>query len=152
MIVTRAQILAEAESWRKTPFRWQASVKGRGCDCRGFIFGVARELGLPEAKVGAVGVANYNKSFKAAQMLDGLERAMWRTEDPQPGDVIAMLLGAGEKAPRHLGILLEDGRMLHCYGKGPPVARCVISAPLNAHWPTHSFWTWPSLGEAASGH
>jgi cell wall-associated NlpC family hydrolase len=37
-------VAAEALTWIGTPFVWGQSVKERGCDCKGLIAGVAREL------------------------------------------------------------------------------------------------------------
>lgn len=143
MIVTREAIIAEAWRWHGTPHRWQQSVRGKGCDCRGFVFGVARALNLPEAEVPEVGVSNYNTKFSPDQLLSGLEKALRRTESPQPGDVLLMVMGR-IKAPRHLGIMTTPGRMLHSYGRGPEQ---VIESPICRLWPVHSYWTWPSLGD-----
>jgi hypothetical protein len=38
---TRDAVIAEARSWLGTPWHHQASLKGVGCDCIGFIRGVA---------------------------------------------------------------------------------------------------------------
>src|ERR1700682_1205564 len=49
VMVTRAQIVAEARSWLGTPFLHQNSMKAAGCDCIGLIRGVFREVGLKSA-------------------------------------------------------------------------------------------------------
>ncbi len=38
---TRAALLTEARTWIGTPWHHQAAVKGAGCDCIGFVRGVA---------------------------------------------------------------------------------------------------------------
>ncbi len=38
---TRAALIAEARTWIGTPWHHQAAVKGAGCDCIGFVRGVA---------------------------------------------------------------------------------------------------------------
>lgn len=46
-MVSRSQIVTEARLWLGTPWQHQASLKGVGADCIGFVGGVALELGLP---------------------------------------------------------------------------------------------------------
>jgi hypothetical protein len=41
-------IAAEALQWIGTPFVWDQSAKAHGCDCKGLIAGVLREIGRPE--------------------------------------------------------------------------------------------------------
>ena len=36
------EIVTAARGWIGTPFRWEASVKGVGCDCRGLLAGLDR--------------------------------------------------------------------------------------------------------------
>jgi hypothetical protein len=48
-MTTAADFVAETRAWLGTPFHWQASRKGVGCDCKGLVWGVARALGMPEA-------------------------------------------------------------------------------------------------------
>jgi cell wall-associated NlpC family hydrolase len=43
-------VAAEVEKWNRTPFHEQQATKGRGCDCKGLLWGVARDLGFPEAE------------------------------------------------------------------------------------------------------
>lgn len=143
MMVTRGDLVREALSWERTPHLHGQSVKGRACDCKGFIWGVGRELGLPEAMLPIVSHNRYSRAFSGREMLDGLEAALIRVASPLPGDVIALRLGEHEELPRHLAMLISDRRLIHCYGKGPA---CVITAPIGRSRPVHSYWTWPSLG------
>lgn len=147
-MVTRAQICAEAASWAGTPNIWQAAVKGRGADCRGIIYGVARNLGLPEAQDPWLARPVYRTSFAADDLLAGLEKYLIRVDTPEPGDVIAIRIRPEDAGPRHLAILLEDGKIIHSYGRG--VGRAVI-VPLGKSRPVHSYWTWPSL-RGGHGH
>jgi cell wall-associated NlpC family hydrolase len=45
-MATRAEIIAEARTWLKTPWRHQGRLKGIGCDCVGHIVCVPRALGI----------------------------------------------------------------------------------------------------------
>lgn len=145
-IVTREQIVAEALSWIGTPFKWQGSAKGRGVDCKGLVYGVARELGLPEAARLEARIANYRLDFKPAQLLAGLRECLIETDRPGPGDVMAIEIDLKNEGPRHLAILTGGERLVHCYGKGP--IQKVIEVPIGRSRLVHSHWTWPSLGGA----
>ena len=140
-MLSRDDIVAEAERWIGTPFHWQGAVRGKGCDCKGLIVGVARDLGLPEAQSVAAAMRAYQTNFPADVMLHGLQQSLIETREPLPGDIMAMEIGF-VPGPRHLAIIAHGGRMIHCYGKGPA---CVISAPIGKSRKVHSYWTWPSL-------
>jgi cell wall-associated NlpC family hydrolase len=142
-MVTRAQIVEEAMTWCGTPFIWGQATKGRGCDCKGLIYGIARELDLPEAK-GALAQFKAYRTANSDLLLEGLAASLVPTEDPQPGDVACLIIGEPPK-PQHLAILVEDRRILHCYGRN---LDRVVLVPLGNSRPIHSWWTWPSLGES----
>lgn len=141
-MVTRAAIVAEAESWLGTPFHWQQAAKGAGCDCKGLVAGVARELGMPEGQsIYAAMQAGMDGRVDTALLRKGMEDVMLRTDDPKPGDVLLLRMA---NKPQHLAILTGP-RVIHTYGKGPDR---VISTPLAVAlraWPLDSAWTWRSL-------
>jgi NlpC/P60 family putative phage cell wall peptidase len=140
-VTTAADIVAEAEAWLGTPFHWQASLKGVGCDCKGLIWGVARELGLPEAASLYAQIADYGARVPVETLLAGLQATLTRTAFAQPGDVLLFRM-AGR--PQHLGLHAGD-RVIHTYNGGP---RRVISTHLAAParpWPLHSAWRFGSL-------
>lgn len=141
-MVTRADIIAEANEWLGTPFHWQQSAKGAGCDCKGLVAGVARELGMPEGRsLYASMQASADGRVDTALLRKGIEEVMIPVDDPQPGDVLLLKM-AGK--PQHMAILI-DGRIIHTYAKGPDK---VISTPLAVAlraWPLDSAWTWRSI-------
>jgi cell wall-associated NlpC family hydrolase len=143
-VVTRDQIVAEAMTWLGTPFVWGQCAKGRGCDCKGLIYGVARDLGMPEANGPLARFKSY-RSANSALLLEGLQASLIPTEDPQAGDVACLIIGSPPK-PQHLAMLVHDRRILHCYGRN---LDRVVMVPLGKSRPIHSWWTWPSLGGAA---
>lgn len=149
-MITREDIVREARAWIGTPFHWQASVKGRGADCKGLVWGIARELGLPEAQSPFASIdASYRGTVDAKLLAQGLKETFRRVAEPSLGDVL--LLKIGGKA-QHLAILVEDGpkpRMIHTYHTSGRVNH-VIDVPFQACWRSElaSAWTWPSLGEA----
>ena len=140
----RSAIVVEARSWIGTPFQWQASVKGAGCDCKGLIAGIARELRLPEADSLYARLANYRPGKVDTKLLKaGLAEMFDPATAPLPGDLLLLRVGG---LPQHLAILSEGnpsdgGRMIHTYGKGP--AR-VIEVPMGHAWRSalDSAWSW----------
>lgn len=146
MTVTREQIVAEARRWEGTPHKWQQSTRGKGCDCFGLILGIGRALKMPEAENPVIVRQTYKPTFKGALMLDQLRAVLVETHDPQPGDVLAQLVKPADAEPRHLAMLIGDGRIIHSYGKGLGYA---VIVPLGRSRPIHSWWTWPSLLKGA---
>lgn len=141
--MTPADLVAEARTWVGTPFVWQASLKGVGADCKGLIWGVARELGLPEASSVYAAVADYRRVVPVPLLLKGLAATFTRAPDPQSGDVLLMTMGG---QPCHLGFHAGDA-VIHTYNNGP---RRVITSRLAAVasvWPIHSAWRFPSLAD-----
>lgn len=140
MTAARDAIVAEARSWLGTPFHWQGSVKGIGCDCKGLIVGVARALGLPGADGLYAGIADYQK-VDGQLLRKGLGEAMTISANPLPGDVL--LLCVAGKA-QHLAILTENNRMIHTYGKGPSK---VVEVPMGRVWwaALDSVWKWKGI-------
>lgn len=143
-MTTAADVLAEARSWLGTPFVWQASLKGVGCDCKGFVAGALRGLGLPEGDGLYARIADYGPRVPVPLLLKGLAETLERTEHPQPGDILLLRMGG---LPCHLGFHAGD-QFIHTYNNGP---RRVIASRLAAverTWPIHSAWRIPSLESA----
>ena len=109
-------IAAEAREWIGTPFVPQQSVKGAGCDCKAFLAGVARELGLPEAEHVNALATDYSLSRVPSQRLKaGLAEVLEPVAgEPKRGDVLLLKIGA---SPSHLAIVTEpdltNGRAVH---------------------------------------
>jgi cell wall-associated NlpC family hydrolase len=140
-MVTAADVVAEARDWKDTPFVWQASLKGVGADCKGLIWGVARELGLPEAASLYAAIANYGRVVPVPLLLKGLAATFARADDPQPGDVLLMSMGG---QPCHLGFHAGDD-VIHTYNNGPKRVISSRRAAVERAWPIHSAWRFPSL-------
>lgn len=149
MTATRADIIAEAWRWVGTPYHEQASVRGVGCDCKGLVVGVARACGLPEAEGFHARLADYGIRIDAALLRRGLEAELVRVDVPRPGDVLLMMV---RNKAQHLSLLVDRGRMLHCWGAGP---RAVVSAPWTEGRVAReldSAWAFPSIVAQEAAH
>lgn len=94
------QIAAKAEEWIDVPFCWQGTVR-KGCDCKGLVAGVARELGRPEAASVEALAGDYGGKVDVNRLKAGLARLFDRVTDRQPGDVLLLRMGG---AAQHLAI------------------------------------------------
>lgn len=135
-----AAIVAEARAWIDTPFQGQQACKGAGCDCKGLIVGVARELGLPEAQSRWAQIADYRQA-DSALLIEGLAATMDPVADRtpiRPGDLLLILL---QGKPQHLAIYSGQNKMIHTLWSGP--ARVRETPMCGLHWDAvHSIWRW----------
>lgn len=139
-----AAVVTEARTWIGTPFHWQQSTKGRGCDCKGLIAGVAREIGREEGASRFATMGDYRPGkVPLFALAHGLSVLFDRVDTAIPGDIVLLHVGG---APQHLAIVSEahagvPHRMIHCYGKGPSR---VIEVPMGHAWrdAVVSIWRW----------
>lgn len=141
-MVTRAEFVAEAATWKGTPFHWQASCKGAGADCKGYPKGVAEALGLPEAAGLYALMDDYGHDgvVPVQTLLRGLAATFERVTDaPRLADLLLLVV---HRRPQHLGI--HGGEVLwHTY-----TGKAVMASPLAGClrvWPLHSAWRFRSL-------
>lgn len=155
-MTTRQELIAEARTFIGTPWQHQGVLKGLGCDCEGFLEGVARNTALP---VLVEVIRNYRRHEDGSMMLrllnEGLEfvAAGEGREPPDmslalPADVLAFCdeqLREPDK-PRHLGLLTQvrhDGvcYVIHASERG------VIEHRLDLKFlrRIHSIWRIPNL-------
>lgn len=134
------QVAAQAELWIDVPFRWQGTVRA-GCDCKGLVAGVARELCRPEADSLEALAGDYGGKVPTGRLRAGLERLFDRVApaDRRAGDVLLCWIGG---AAQHLAIFCpREGKpnraieaMPHAPGRVRP-----------SQWPLHridSVWRW----------
>lgn len=135
--------LNEAREWIGTPVRWEQSLKGEGCDCRGLVAGVARELGWPEGREIEARISGYARGrIDENALLAGLDRLFDRVDKPEPGDVIAIRI---KHSIQHLALHAgeADGyeRMVHAYMSEPAL---VVEVPIVGYWRRRvaGYWRW----------
>jgi cell wall-associated NlpC family hydrolase len=136
-----AAIAAEAGAWIGTPFVWGQSVKGQGCDCKGLIAGVLRELGRPEADSVYGLMADYraDRPVPAATLLEGFERLFERADKLAPGHILLLNFGG---RPGHMAIIVAEGRAVNS-----AVGSVVKERPFEVLFhktPLHSIWRVPT--------
>lgn len=97
----RAAVVREALSWVRTPFKWEASIKGVGVDCARIIAASFSNPGVASvdiAKLPRVSPQWFMNCEKAVyidgvkNMLNAVEYNM-QDEIPQPGDVVLAKYG-----------------------------------------------------------
>lgn len=114
-MTTRADIVTEARRWLGTPFHHQGRQRGVGVDCAGLVVMTARSFGLES---GYKDPLNYAPEPHDGLMRQVLDAHMDRIEPGQRrlADVVWL---AFARDPHHLGILTEDGMILHAWNHGP---------------------------------
>jgi len=131
-----------AETWIGVPFRWQGTVR-KGCDCKGLIAGIARELGRPEAESMEALAGDYGGKVDVRRLKSGLCRLFDEVADRQAGDILLLRYGG---APQHLAIYApKDGnpdRVIEAMPTGPGQVR-----PARATMGRiDSIWRWKQYG------
>jgi cell wall-associated NlpC family hydrolase len=132
------RVWAEALTWRGTPFHWQASLKGVGCDCKGLIVGVARELLRPEAASLPAKISDYGSRVPVELLKKGLAQVFDRAPSPEIGDVLLLTFGG---KPQHLAIF-GGASVVHTYNTGPKQVIEQSFAVVSRAWPVDSIWRW----------
>jgi cell wall-associated NlpC family hydrolase len=108
----RAIILAEADTWKGTPYRGWSAVKGGGVDCGQLIYAVYRACGLVPAvelpKDYSLQVAQHRASTEYLSFVDQFCREI-PEEEARPADIVLYKLGLGYS---HGGIVVEWPRKI----------------------------------------
>lgn len=146
-------VLEEARGWIGTLVKWEASLKGVGCDCRGLLAGSAREVGLPEAGAIEATIGGYARKIDQVQLIAGLDRLFDRVpaESARAGDVLAFRLN---RTVQHLAIHAGNGagggRMVHAY-MGDPALVCEV--PIGRFWGNRlaGVWRWKEVPVVTQG-
>ncbi|MDZ4306609.1 hypothetical protein [Allopontixanthobacter sp.] len=153
-----AMALAEARRWIGTPVKWEQSLKGQGCDCRGLVAGVARALGWEEAGSLEARIAGYARGrIDGAALKAGLDRLFDPVEgglaQARAGDVVGLRINDNlQHLAIHAGVAGGYPRMVHAFLSEPAQ---VVEVPMVGYWQRRvaGIWRWrePALSSAAAG-
>jgi len=135
-----------ARGWRGTPYRHQASEKGRGADCLGLVRGVWREVVGEEPEALPAYSADWAEVGDEETLLAAARR--WLVERPtgmmRPGDVLLFRMSQGA-AVKHCAILSDiegpEPQMIHAYW-----GRAVVESWMGPWWRRRlvAAFGWPS--------
>lgn len=112
--MNRDAIVAEAVDWIDTPWRHQASCKGAGADCIGFIAGVYAACGSEEARAFLTKPRRYGRQPKSAELFAACDELMDRIPvvEALVGDTLIFDTG---RHPWHFGLIVDGGDMVHAW-------------------------------------
>lgn len=119
--MTPHDVIAEARTWKDTPFHHQGRVRGAGVDCIGLVIGVVRALGLVDYDY-----TNYGRIPNPVVMGRELAANLIRTDRIEPGCVLWFSFS---QAPMHVGIVTDSG-LIHAFS----LAGRVVETGLDQQW------------------
>lgn len=103
----------------------------KGCDCWGLVVLYYKHMlgkGIPDYRVSS---ADFDKISETMHSETESPSSVWEIlKEPEPDCIALMRLGYSRDI-NHAGIILSDGRMLHCY---EPTGSCIVD-------PSSSIWT-----------
>lgn len=119
----RSRVVAEAYSWRKTPYHHNALLKGVGVDCAMFIIGVFRGAGIVEIADPKAYSAQWFLHRDEERFLAEILKYAHEITEPKPGDLVVYKQA---RTYSHGGIVVDPGwpSIIHASGR----ARMVIEA------------------------
>lgn len=137
-------VAAEVERWDRTPFHPQQRARGRGVDCKGLPWGVASELGFPEAESYYARFSTYDLNAKNGLphelLLEGMAVLFDRVEEILPGDLLLLKVGPH---PRHIAIASRNPeRAWHAQIAPNAYVKEASLRALLKLFPLHSVWRW----------
>jgi hypothetical protein len=142
--VTRGEMVAQAlPGWKGTPFHPVARIKGKGCDCKGLLWGIADELGFPEAQSDYARRTGYSLTTKRGipsdELVEGFKSLFDPADDFAPGNVLLLKIGGD---PKHIAICSTEGRAYHAQIDPNPYVKEASLRSLLKMFPLHSIWRW----------
>lgn len=129
-MTSREQVIEVARSWKGVPWKHQQYSR-YGCDCIGFVGGVALELGLPGAEQwrDTPEFHNYGRSPDPKLLLRGADLLMDRIEVDEIllADILVM---SWIREPQHFGFVssVDPLYLLHSFARAGEVVENIVDA------------------------
>lgn len=120
----QAAIVAEAESWLRTPYHHAADVKGVGVDCAMLPVRVFCAIGLVPHFDPRPYPHDWMLHRSEERYLGWVERFADKVSEPLPGDLVLFRVG---RCLAHGGIVVAPEIMIHADLHAGCVERCDIS-------------------------
>lgn len=119
----RERIVAEARTWKGTPYVPGARIKGVGADCGGIVYQTFNPEFGPFPPFPTL-PPDWALHHDTEHYLDFIMPFVQQVEKPLPGDLSLFHLG---QAYAHAAILLDNSRYIHAWGRLRE--GCVIETP-----------------------
>lgn len=138
----RERVIAEARSWKGTPYHLGSCIKGVGVDCAQFVAAVFKSAGIVPADeiLGTYGHNWYSSAKKERYLLGVMRharkiaegRAVRSMPDALPGDIVLVKTGS-TRVFNHAGIVIAWPRVIHA------INPCVSEVDASVHpmWSFH---------------
>jgi cell wall-associated NlpC family hydrolase len=135
----RRAVVAEALTWRGTPYHHRARIKGVGVDCGQILCAVFEAAGV----VSHIDPGDYSPQFHLHRDEDIYLQWVRKFCDPlpegatpQPGDIATYQFG---RTHAHGAIVIDGGLLLHSYIRRGVIVTAPHEEPLSGR--PHLYWT-----------
>ena len=146
---TPDQVIAEAETWLRTPFHHQAMVKGAGVGCGTFLIGIYGAVGFRVPNFDDLGFfsKDWHLHEREERYLEILKLWMSEIETPERGCTALFKIG---RVYSHAAIIVDWPHVIHTYwGRGTEYADAT-QHPLKRH-PVLFLSPWAKQGGRTEG-
>ncbi len=128
-------LVAEAERWLGTPYKYGGSERGKGTDCSGMTMEIYRKV---------LGVKIPRNSAEQQRFCTPMKR-----EKLEAGDLVFFSTGKGRGRVGHVGLYVSDGVFVHASSSRGVIASNLDEAYYRTHY--HSSGRVPGLPRGAVG-
>lgn len=115
----RARVVAEAETWLRTPYHHRARVKGGGVDCAQILVEVYAAVGLIEPFDTGEYPMDWMMHRDEERYLHWVKQYGHEIDQPKPGDIAVWKFG---RSFSHGAIVAAWPRIIHAYRRDGMVA------------------------------
>lgn len=138
--MTPHQLIESARDLKGVPWRHRGRTR-LGLDCIGMVICAMRQCGIEPLKQLGLRDVPYGRQA-SPELIQAIEAHL----EPAPGRIpgaLGLFRFYGEQWPRHVGLITENGNVIHCNAKHGGV----MEHGLRAQWSRwlHSVWLLPGI-------